>query len=157
MAKILGDGTRKRSTLFAALQSDYVFEDRYGRPGKGNDKGKVEGMVEFARRTFMVPFPWARDFADLNAMLEERCRERQSKTLRGSHAPIGERLQVDQAVFQDLPATPFDACDKRPGRVTSQALVRYKNTDYSVPVAYAHRDVMVKGYVDDVVITSGAE
>ena len=114
-------------------------------------------MVGFARRTFMVPFPWARDFADLNAMLEERCRERQSKTLRGSHAPIGERLQVDQAVFQDLPATPFDACDKRPGRVTSQALVRYKNTDYSVPVAYAHRDVMVKGYVDDVVITSGAE
>ena len=157
VAKILGDGSRKRSTLFAALQSHYVFEDRYGRPGKGNDKGKVEGMVGFARRTFMVPFPRARDFADLNAMLEERCRERQSKTLRGSDAPIGERLKVDQVVFQDLPATPFDACDKRPGRVTSQALVRYKNTDYSVPVAYAHRDVMVKGYVDDVVITSGAE
>ena len=57
VAKILGDGTRKRSTLFAALQSHYVFEDRYGRPGKGNDKGKVEGMVGFARRTFMVPFP----------------------------------------------------------------------------------------------------
>ena len=35
VAKILGDGTRKRSTLFAALQSHYVFEDRYGRPGKG--------------------------------------------------------------------------------------------------------------------------
>jgi hypothetical protein len=38
-----------------------------------------------------------------------------------------------------------------------RALVRYKNTDYSVPVAYAHRDVMVKAYVDDVVITSGAD
>jgi len=36
VAKVLGDGTRKRSTLFAALQSHYVFEDRYGRPGKGN-------------------------------------------------------------------------------------------------------------------------
>ena len=57
VAKILGDGTRKRSTVFAALQSHYVFEDRYGRPGKGNDKGKVEGMVGCARRTFMVPFP----------------------------------------------------------------------------------------------------
>ena len=66
-------------------------------------------------------------------------------------------MTADQAVFEDLPATPFDACDKRPGRVTSQALVRYKNTDYSVPVVYAHRDVMVKGYVDDIVITSGAE
>ena len=157
VAKILGDGTRKRSTLFAALQSHYVFEDRYGRPGKGNDKGKVEGMVGFARRTFMVPCPRARDFAELNAMLEGHCRERQDKILRGNSASIGERMAADQAVFADLPATPFDACDKRPGRVTSQALVRYKNTDYSVPVAYAHRDVMVKAYVDDVVITSGGD
>jgi transposase len=157
VAKILGDGSRTRSTLFSTLQSHYVFEDRYGRPGKGNDKGKVEGMVGFARRTFMVPFPRARDFAELNAMLEARCRERQSKTLRGSSASIGERMTADQAAFEDLPATPFDACDKRPGRVTSQALVRYKNTDYSVPVAYAHRDVMVRAYVDDVVITSGGD
>jgi len=157
VAKILGDGTRRRSTLFSGLQSYYVFEDRYGRPGKGNDKGKVEGMVGFTRRTFMVPFPRARDFAALNAMLEERCRERQDKVLRGNSASIGERMAADRAVFEDLPATLFDACDKRPGRVTSQALVRYKNTDYSVPVAYAHRDVMVKAYVDDVVITSGGD
>jgi transposase len=157
VAKILGDGTRKRSTLFAALQSHYVFEDRYGRPGKGNDKGKVEGMVGYARRTFMVPYSRARDFAAFNAMLEERCRERQGKVLRGNTTSIGDRLAADQAAFQDLPPTPFDACDKRPGRVTSQALVRYKNTDYSVPVAYAHRDVMVRAYVDEVVITSGAD
>ena len=104
-----------------------------------------------------MPFPRARDFADLNAMLEERCRERQARILRGATTTIGARMTADQAVFEHLPSTPFDACDKRSGRVTSQALVRYKNTDYSVPVVYAHRDVMVKGYVDDVVITSGAE
>jgi len=157
VAKILGDGIRKRSTLFGALQSHYVFEDRYGRPGKGNDKGKVEGMVGFARRTFMVPFPRAHDFADLNAMLEKRCRERQGKTLRGNTASIGVRMAADQAVFQELPTTAFDACDKRPGRVTSQALIRYKNTDYSVPVAYAHRDAMVKAYVDEVVIVADGQ
>lgn len=49
-----------------------------------------------------------------------------------------------------LPATPFDVCHKRGGRVNSQALVRYRNTDYSVPTAYAHWDVLVKGYVDEV-------
>lgn len=157
VARILGDGTRQRSTLFAALQSHYVFEDRFGRPGKGNDKGKVEGMVGYARRTFMVPVPQVRDFGELNALLEQRCRERQSKTLRGYGAPIGERLKADQAVFQELPATPFEACDKRPGRVTSQALVRYKNTDYSVPVAYAHRDVILKAHVEEVVISVGSE
>jgi hypothetical protein len=31
-------------------------------------------------------------------------------------------------------------------------LVRYKTNDYSVPVAYGHQDVWVRGYVDEVVI-----
>jgi hypothetical protein len=30
--------------------------------------------------------------------------------------------------------------------------VRYKTNDYSVPVAYGHQDVWVRGYVDEVVI-----
>lgn len=157
VAQILGDGTRKRSALFGTLQSHYVFEDCYGRPGKGNDKGKVEGMVGYARRTFLVPIPRVRDFAELNGILEERCRDRQSKVLRGRDGSIGERLASDQAAFMDFPATSFEACDKRPGRVTSQALVRYKNTDYSVPVAYAHRDVLVKACVDEVVVVSAGE
>lgn len=35
--------------------------------------------------------------------------------------------------------------------------MRYRNNDYSVPVAYAHREIIVKGYVDEVVIVSGGE
>ena len=35
--------------------------------------------------------------------------------------------------------------------------MRYRTNDYSVPVAYGHRDVLVKGYVDRVVISCGAE
>ena len=52
----------------------------------------------------------------------------------------------------DLPASPFDACDQATGQVNSQSLVRYKTNDYSVPVAYGHRDVWLRGYVDQVVI-----
>jgi len=37
VSKILPDGTRKRASLFSALQSHYLFRDRYGRPGKGNE------------------------------------------------------------------------------------------------------------------------
>ena len=42
VARILGDGTRARARLFAEFQSHYLFKDRFGRPGKGNDKGNVE-------------------------------------------------------------------------------------------------------------------
>ena len=57
VAKILGDGRRQRTRAFTELQSHYLFEDRFGRPGKGNDKGKVEGLVGYVRRNFLVPVP----------------------------------------------------------------------------------------------------
>jgi len=36
-------------------------------------------------------------------------------------------------------------------------LVRYRGTDYSVPTAYGHREVVIRGYVHEVVISCGAE
>ena len=42
VSRILSDGTRQRTRAFSGLQSPYLFEDRYGRPGKGNDKGNVD-------------------------------------------------------------------------------------------------------------------
>ena len=57
VARILGDGRRKRTRAFTELQSHYLFDDQFGRPAKGNDKGKVEGMVGYVRRNFLVPIP----------------------------------------------------------------------------------------------------
>ena len=72
MAKILGDGRRQRTRVFSELQSHYLFEDRFGRPGKGNDKGKVEGLVGYVRRNFLVPIPSLESFEALNANLEQQ-------------------------------------------------------------------------------------
>ncbi len=38
VARILGDGTRQRTRVFSELESHHLFADRFGRPGKGNDK-----------------------------------------------------------------------------------------------------------------------
>ena len=35
VAKIVKGGKRLRSKMFAELQSHYLFDDRFGRPGKG--------------------------------------------------------------------------------------------------------------------------
>jgi len=39
------------------LQSYYLFAEKFGRPAKDNDKGKMENLVGYARRNFMVPIP----------------------------------------------------------------------------------------------------
>ena len=56
-----------------------------------------------------------------------------------------------------LPPTPYDACEKVSTRATSISMVRYRGNDYSVPVAYAHHEVQVCGYVGEVVIGAGTE
>jgi transposase len=152
VSKILPDGTRKRARLFSAFLSHYLIRDRYGRPGKGNDKGSVEGLVGYARRNFMVPIPRFPTWEAFNAWLEEQCRKRQNERLRGENETIGERLQRDLATMQDMPASPFEACDQTSGQVSSQALVRYRTNDYSVPVRFGHQEVWIRGYVDEVVI-----
>ena len=157
VVRILGDGKRQRTRAFGELTSHYLFADRFGRPGKGNDKGKVENLVGYARRNYLVPLPRAASFEALNEQLEARCRRRFDDRLRGHDATIGERLDGDRAALLDLPAVPYEPCDKRPGRVSSLSLVRYRNNDYSVPTAYGHRAVMIRGYVDRVEIVCGSE
>src|ERR1019366_1522047 len=132
VARIVKGGKRLRSQMFAELQSHYLFDDRFGRPGKGNDKGKVEGLVGYVRRNFMTPLPVADSFDALNARFLDACAKRRQAVLRGQATTIAERMQADVAAFMDLPAAPYEACHKVATRVSSLSLVRYKNNDYSV-------------------------
>ena len=157
VAKILGGEERQRTRYFSELQSYYLFADKFGRPGKGNDKGKVEGLVGYARRNFMVPIPRVSSWQELNAHLEQQCRKRRERRLRGHSETIGERFERDRAALLPLPAAPYEACEKISTRVSSLSLVRYRSNDYSVPTQYGHRQVWVKGYVHEVVIAAGSE
>src|SRR3974390_815636 len=157
VARILGDGERKKTRAFSELQSHYLFADKFGRPGKGNDKGKIENLVGYARRNFMVPIPHAASWEELNARLEADCRRRREQRLRGHTETIGERFERDRPSMLPLPPAPYEACEKVAARVSSLSLVRYRTNDYSVPTEYGHRDVLVKGYVHEVVIVCGSQ
>ena len=109
------------------------------------------------RRNFLVPVPSFQSFDALNAQLEQKCLERMDARLRGHDETIGQRMERDLEALQPLPAVPYDACDKQASRVSSLSLVRYRTNDYSAPVAFGHRDVLVKGYVNEVVISCGPE
>ena len=89
--------------------------------------------------------------------LERCCLERIDARLRGHDETIGQRMERDLEAMLALPAAPYDTCEKQAGWVSSLSLVRYKTNDYPVPVAYGHRDVLVKGYVDRVVISCWSE
>ena len=155
--EILGDGQRRPTQAFSELKSHYLFEAKFGRPGKGNDKGNVEGLVGYARRNFLVPVPRVSSWEALNRHLQQQCEKRRERKLRGHEETIASRFERDREQLLPLPPVAYEACAKRTTRVSSQALVRYETNDYSVPVAYAHRQVLVKAFVWQVVINAGSE
>jgi transposase len=152
VSRILGDGERKKTEAFMELQSHYLFKDKFARVGKGNDKGKVENLVGYSRRNFMVPLPEFKNLEALNDHLKECCLKRQDSVLKGHKHSIGERLIQDQQAFLGLPSTLYAPCAVSSSQVSSQSLVRYQNNDYSVPVQYGYKNVFVKAYVDQIVI-----
>ena len=79
VAKIVKGGKRLRSKMFAELQSHYLFEDRFGRPGKGNDRA--------------TPLPVAESFDAFNVRLLDACTKRRQAILRGHRTTIAERMQ----------------------------------------------------------------
>jgi transposase len=157
VARILGDGQRQKTRAFSELQSYYLFAEKFGRPAKGNDKGKIENLVGYARRNFMVPIPRATSWEELNTQLAADCRVRRARRMRGHTETIAERFEGDQAAMLPLPAAPYEACEKVTLRVSSISLVRYRTNDYSVPTRFGHRQVLLKGYVHRVEIICGAE
>ena len=152
VAQILGDGKRAYTQVFAYLVSYYLFEAKFARVGRGNEKGGVENLVGFARRNFMVPIPNCTDIAELNKHLEKCCRDRQQAILRGHTSSIATRMITDQKAFIKLPEVAYEPCSIKSGKVNKVLLVRYDDNDYSVPATYAFRDVLVKAYIDRIVI-----
>ena len=136
VAKICGDGTRERTRAFTELVSHYLFADRFGRPGKGNDKGKVEGLVKYGRRQFLTPVPIAESYDALNAKLAADCRARQADVLgppcgddrRAACTPIWPRSGISQQRRSSRARSAPRACRRH-------RLVRYRGNDYSVPTS----------------------
>ncbi len=79
VAKILGGAGRKRARAFSELRSRCLFADKFGRPAKGNDKGKVEGPAGCARRNFTAPIPRFATRDAFNTHLEAACRKRRRR------------------------------------------------------------------------------
>ena len=86
--------------------------------------------------------------------LERRSLERVDARLRSHTKTIGQRIEQDLESQSPLATVHYDACDKRASRVVSLSLVRYRTNGYSVPMAYEHRDALLRGYVDRVVINN---
>jgi len=150
VAAITGHRGRTPTREFLRLASHYLFAYRFCRVRRPNEKGHVEAMVGFARRTFLVPVPQAESWEALNADLVRRCEADLTRRLRGKDRPKGELLAAERSSLRPLPAGGFEARRVEMAHANSLSLVRFDGNDYSVPTAYAHQPITVVGGLDEV-------
>jgi transposase len=148
--EVLQGRERKLTKEFLRLQSHYLFREHFCLVRRANEKGHVERLLGFARRKFLVPVPEVDSLESLNRQLREGCQRDLDERTRGKAASKRELLLVDQAAFLPLPAQPFEARRITEGTANSESLVRFDTNDYSVPVQYAHRKLIVVATVDEV-------
>jgi transposase len=69
--KILRGHQREETERFIAFRSHWGFQSDFCNPGRGNEKGGVEGEGGYFRRNYLVPVPKARNLEDLNRHMTE--------------------------------------------------------------------------------------
>jgi hypothetical protein len=80
----------------------------------------------------------------------QRCLADLAERTRGKPAPKNELLREDQAALLPLPKQSFEARRVADRTADSQSLVRFDDNNYSVPVQYAHRQLLVVATVEEV-------
>src|SRR6201998_1126670 len=109
--RILRGHRREETTRFIALRSHWRFQSEFCNPARGNEKGGVEGEGGYFRRNHWVPLPEASSLDELNAYLEQCCREDQNRVLAGRTETVGAAMLVEQAHLLPLATEPFDLAE----------------------------------------------
>ena len=158
VGKIVGNREREVTREFQRLKSHFLFQDHFCLVGRPNEKGHVERLLDFARRSYLVPVPQVRSLEELNVQLAAACERDLSRTLRGKSGPKQVLLDEErQGFLRPLPSEAFEAQRVEPGQADSLSLVRFDRNSYSVPTQYAHRPITVVATIDEVRLISGEE
>jgi transposase len=153
----VGDAIRFHPTLLE-LAAHYRFQPRPVAVARGNEKGRAERAIRFAREAFFAGRAF-RDLADLNAQALTWCQGA------AAERPCPEdRRRCVRAVFEEekahllkLPDHPFPCEEHLAVSVHKTPYVRFDWNDYTVPHDCVNRTLVVTASLDSVRILDGAE
>jgi len=116
------------------LAAHYHFTTRPCAPARGNEKGRAERSIQYARSSFFAARPFT-TLEDFNCQALEWCHQ----VAQQRPWPGGPGLIVAQAFEQEnprllpLPAHPFDCQQRLMIRSGKTIYVRFDRNDYSIP------------------------
>lgn len=140
------------------LAAHYRFQPRPVAPYRGNEKGRVERAIRYARDSFFAGRRF-RDLADLNAQAQAWCEDIASER----PCPEDPRRTVREVWIEEqprllgLPETAFPTEQREEVRVHKTPYARFDLNDYSVPHTHVQRILSVLASEDTVRILDGQQ
>jgi transposase len=139
VARVMKGRRRVESDRFVSLRSHYRFDSSFCLSGQqgAHEKGGVEGDVGRFRRRHLVPVPEVDSMMEFNELLEEACWRDLDRTITGHVGTVGERLEQERRLLNNLPRERHDTSEQATPRVDSKALATVRTNRYSVPASLA--------------------
>jgi len=152
-----GDAIRFNETLLA-FAAHYRYEPRPVAPYRGNEKGRVERAIRYARDSF---FP-AREFNDIDDLNRQALQW--STGIAAERRWPDDRTRIVREVFLEerekllaLPDDLFPVEDRVEVSVGKTPYARFDRNDYSVPHDRVRRSLTVLASTEQVRILDGSE
>jgi transposase len=142
---------------FMEFSGACLFEPRLCRPAHGNEKGKVESGIKYARSSFLdgrVPCSWPQMQMDLSDWLKGTANVRLHGTTRVR--PI-DRFELEKPLLHPLPEHAPDTDIVRAVKATSQGLVKFDGNQYSVPSGFAGQVLTLRAERTEIKLYSGIQ
>jgi transposase len=153
----VGDAIRFHPTLLA-VSGHYRYEPRPVALARGNEKGRVERAIRYARDAFFAARTYI-DLDDLNAQAlawaqgeaaDRRCPEDRTRAVREVFAEERDKLLP-------LPGDAFPADERVEVEAGKTPYVRFDLNDYSIPHDYVRRTLVVVASPSEVRVLSGMD
>lgn len=143
--KVLRGHQREETQRMIAFRSHWGFQSDYCTPGAGHEKGGIEGEVGRFRRNCMVPVPEAGDMDKLNALLLERSRLSERRTVDGRAASVRDAMLAEHTHLLPLAEQSYELEETMFPLVDPNGCVCVKTNRYSAPLRPGVRP-MVKAW-----------
>ncbi|MCC6531510.1 MAG: IS21 family transposase [Burkholderiales bacterium] len=139
-----------------AFAGHYRYEPRPVAPARGNQKGRVERAIGYAREAFFAARSFI-DLADLNAQAQAWCAGAAAERAcpEDSTLSVAAAFAQEQPLLLPLPADAFDRHERLEVRVGKTPYARFDLNDYSVPHTHVRRTLSVLADTERVRIVEG--
>jgi transposase len=152
-----GDAIRFHPTLLA-FAGHYRYEARPVAVARGNEKGRAERAIRYARDSFFAARQF-RDLDHLNAQAEQWCTglAADRRCPEDPTISVREAFAREQANLLVVPDTAYPTAERVVVNVGKTPYVRFDLNDYSIPHAHVRRTLTVVADLQQVRVLDGAQ